>query len=254
MSKFPVRSAFFLVFTAFLTVIVQQKTYFSSMMKSRLTEAPFNPSLWVLVEGEEGKEGDLKKLISHPGIKKIVVRRDNQIKEGLITDLRQADFQVPQVFLDKKFWGFKVFFTGNADRKSELEIKGHIGNIFGRENVSFGPMRKKEDPQYQLMGKVYSIVREWGYPLAVFIIFSFWCFFYYLVSIPISEVGTLIERFQKRGLVRFRISFYGLLFVDLVMSFLCLKMGAPSLISVLALTTIFLVFSGLASKLKNAYE
>ena len=208
--KTPFKSLFFIALSMGLVVGFSQSEKLEGLVSK--PQAEQNPYFYALISKRQNHRSLLRKLRDLPGIKKIVKVSQNTVRQEALRILNQS-----QIDLDEEmeaslgqfpYEGMKVIFSSNLQEKSQNLIRDYLVRLTGKVNVTLGAV-KKYDLNPPDDRSFAPFLQKWGVG-ATLIFFSLISFFMGIsLTRPIREQSYLIQNFQRRKLVAFKINLLG---------------------------------------------
>jgi hypothetical protein len=229
-------------------------SYFQKMIDVKFSKEIPGSYFFCLIDSSISYEDNIRKIKDLPGIERVTQFSSNQIQAQIKEML--GDINDPTI-LDKlavSYVGIRVEFEDKTTENSQNLIREYVRRLIGETNLTIGPtinpfVKDFSSLQYNDLMVKYSLL------VAVLISLIIWLLIYSMVVVRIRELAFLVEKFQRKKLVSFKIVSLCLVIQSLIsLPFIYYLISAPSSIAIMVIAIIFIILSSFelkASKWKN---
>ena len=228
----------------FLGLSITHKDFIQLKIKDRFSEEIVTPHFYALLSKKLNLKKMKDKLISLPGIKEISYLDRKKIKKKVNKEV--SSLKLNKALFKKKYTALKVVFNYDLSLDGQALIKRYLNRYVGELDIVIGKtIGEKRYKERVAKEKVKIKKIYWGgifSPLMIYWVISFFIF-----SKGIWKKSYLIESFQRRRNVHFKIMLSGISFlISIIMTFSLIKKGS-GIIEIFFLVVLFLAFLILAN-------
>ena len=213
--KFIYRTGFKAHLFLLLTVVmaISSLAYFPV---NRLLQAQFRierplPYFHALVSGHRAMSEVKRQLSSLPGVNSIKARKTAHLQEQARVLL--SDLGLEELHQSQAYQGIQVFLNPALRARSYELIKEYLVRLLGKSKITFSALKY---PAVATLKKRESSIRflyQWGYPLLLTVFGLLWLLSFLAISADFQRYCYVIEQYQRRKRVAFKIITSGLLMV-----------------------------------------
>ncbi len=251
--KSPIRGFFLLLFSIILVFSIGQKKYLEEQFTRMIPENKAGDYFYALIASTESYEHVARQMSVLPGVFKVEVLSEEQIKEEVkgILGALQGDLinTSPDSLdsLDLNYAGLKIVYARELkDRPKEL-VREYLSHLVGEGNITLGGI-KSSDQVGDKRTQFIAVIKSWGYSLYLFIIFIFWTISLLAVRMKIAEASYLLEHYQRKQKVGLKVAISGLTMIFLLSVAVTFSLGMPQLINLLVALMIFVLGTAIHAK------
>lgn len=243
-ANYPIRGIFFILSTLTLTM----SFHFSDIVESRFQEIFKDPTplpyFFALLENQSDFERIERKLKNLPKVAGVEMKEYTYQKENLFEDKIVQDMQsdLPEKIEAKNYYGLKVILESNVSTRSVDLIKEYLTRLNDKE-LTMTPVKYSKVVELKGLKKYLSFLRDYGKLTTILSSFLLW-----IISIFIWEGGIknhcfLLEKFQRRNLVAFKIMVAGLVTLFSLSTGMSLIWVKPSVVNEIVLAIVLILGS-----------
>jgi hypothetical protein len=202
------------------------------------------PSFYALISTSEDYLNIQRKLISLPGISSVrILEKDlvNKQAEKIIKNLELKNEEMGTL----DFIGLEVMFDKNINERGQELIRNYLIKLAGEGHITLG--KTNYLPETDNIKVLMDYVNEYGIWIIGLFLGGFWIFSLMIFKKEVKKASYLIEQFQRKRLVEFKILFAGIILIYLVSATVIFLSPSPEWVSVFLIGffySVVLAFSG----------
>lgn len=200
------------------------------------------PYFHALIPGKENSSWIARKIGDLPGVKKVEVISKDELGKQLKVGLGNIIEELPTELSNFQQSGLKVVFSSSLSTASQNLIRDYLLRLIGNEDqVVLGQTVDDKKEIYE-QDKAISKTKKYALPLAYALVIVFLLLSYFSFDKTIRHTCYLVERFQRRRRVSFKLFFFQQCTVAVLALIICLLLGPiQSLNLILAISILFLL-------------
>lgn len=237
--KSPVRGFFLFFFSVALVLSIGQKTYLENQFTKMIPENKAGDFFFALIASGESYENVARQMSVLPGVFKVEVLSEEQIKEEVKGVLGNLQADLTDTTLDLNYAGLKITYARDLKPRAKELIRDYLTHLVGDGNITLGAI-KSADQLSDKRTQFIDVIKSWGYSLYLFIIFIFWTISLLAVRIKIAEASYLLEQYQRKQKVGLKVAINGLTLIFILSVASTFVLGMPQLLNLLAALMIFI--------------
>ncbi len=246
-TKSPIRGFFLFLFSIILVFSIGQKKYLEEQFTKMIPENKAGDYFYALIASGESYENVARQMAVLPGVFKVEVLSEEQIKEEVKGILGGLQGDLTDTTLDLNYAGLKIVYARELkDRPKEL-VRDYLSHLVGEGNITLGSI-KSSDQVGDKRTQFIAVIKSWGYSLYLFIIFIFWTISLLAVRMKIAEASYLLEHYQRKQKIGLKIAINGLTLIFLLSVAVTFSLGMPQLINLLIALMIFILGTAIHAK------
>ncbi len=245
--KSPVRGFFLFFFSIVLVFSIGQKNYLEEQFSRMIPENKAGDYFYTLISTTESYENVARQMQQLPGVYKVEVLSETQIKEEVKNVLGSLQVDLSESSLDLNYAGLKIIYAKELKPRAQELVRDYLTHLVGEGNITLGGV-KTNDQSGDKRAQFINLIKTWGYSLYLFIIFIFWVVSLLLVRIKISEASYLLENYQRKKKVGLKVALNGLTLIFLMSVSVTFILGIPQLVNLAFALAIFIVGISLHAK------
>jgi hypothetical protein len=199
----------FLFLTVLLFFHIQNGAFFNPYLSSDLKIKQEKPYFLALIKSEENVERIMRKMNSLPGVAHSQ-KYDNQELRLKLFELFKEQVELVENF---SFDGIKVVFQDDVSKKSRELIREYLVRYVGEEKIFLGGIVEPPQVSAKSLNPVRYSLSLWGTIGTTLLWFIFFSLFVFKTTNPCY----VIENFQSKKAVRFKVISSGLSFLFILM-------------------------------------
>lgn len=223
-----------------LITLIGHFSLFKRMIFKSLPDEVANPYFHALLSDKENQYRISRKILALPGIKKVSVLSSEKLQEEVSNLLDEIDSQLVSNLFDFNFVGLKVVFKKTLQERSQKLIREYLIRLAGEDNITLGAIRT-DDLYAKKHGYLVAVLKKWGGLFLVFVFSILWMIALYGFSGELRKHSYLIEQFQRRNYVAFKIISTGLVLVFALSFALLFILGTPSYLNLLFIVIVYIL-------------
>ncbi len=217
--------SFMLVLTAFFAQNI-------NLILEREMNQKEKPHFYALLENASQYDGIIPQIKSLPGVESIKFENHDEMQALLKETAKQlgVDDSVLEEVISGQYIGLKINFYPETSKIRLDEAREQIQSIFGAENTTLTPLKM---PQTSM---VQNYLSQMGAQILILIFILLWLLILFSWAEVARKQAYLIEQFQRKKQVCFKLVLSGLLFCTFVAaapSFYFVRPSLPELITVI---------------------
>jgi hypothetical protein len=245
--KSPIRGMCLFFFSILLVFSIGQKIFLEDQFLKLIPENKAGSYFYALIASTESYENVARQMAALPGVFKVDVLSENQIKDEVKSILGNLQVDIGQTNLDLNYAGLKIIYAKDLKPRAQELVRDYLTHLVGEGNITLGSI-KINDQSLDKRNQFIGVIKSWGYSLYLFIIFLFWMISLLAVRVKIAEASYLLESYQRKRKVGIKMASFGLsLFFALSVSSTFI-LGIPQVLNILIALIIFIVGVLLHSK------
>lgn len=238
--KSPVRGFFLFLFSIILVFSIGQKNYLEEQFTRMIPENKAGDYFYALIASSESYQTVARQMSVLPGVHKVEVLSENQIKEEVKNVLGSLQIDTATTSLDLNYAGLKIIYGKDLKPRAKELVRDYLTHLVGEGNITLGAI-KTNDQIADKRAQFISVIKTWGYSLYLFIIFIFWVISLLLVRVKIAEASYLLESYQRKRKVGLKMALNGLTLIFLLSVGVTFVLGIPQVVNLLVAMAIFIV-------------
>lgn len=202
------------------------------------------PSFYALISSSEDYLNIQRKLISLPGISSArILERElvNKQAEKIIKNFQLNDQEMGTL----DFIGLEVMFDKNINERGQELIRNYLIKLAGENNITIGKINYL--PERDNIKVLMDYINDVGVWVIGLLFSVFWIFSLVIFKKEVKKASYLIEQFQRKSLVEFKILFSGIILIYFFSAGVMFFSPSPEWASVCLIGffySVVLVFSG----------
>lgn len=245
--KSPIRGFFLFLFSILLVFSIGQKKYLEEQFTRMIPENKAGDYFYALISTSESYQNVAGQMQKLPGIHKVEILSETQIKEEVKNVLGSLQVDVNDSSLDLNYAGLKVIYAKDLKPRAQELVRDYLTHLVGEGNITLGGI-KTNDQTGDKRAQFISVIKTWGYSLYLFIIFIFWVVSLLSVRVKIAEASYLLENYQRKKKVGLKVALNGLTLIFILSAAVTFVLGIPQLINLAVALGIFAVGISLHAK------
>lgn len=236
----PVKSLLFVGVGASIVIGVSHKENLDNFFSNKSESLRQGNYFYALISGKKNHASISRKIRELPGVESVDILPEKLVRKSASEIFEQSNLDIALLLEDFKYAALKVVFSETLQRRSQELIREYLGRLTGKRDVALGSIKKIEKNIEQKKGGSY-LMRTWGVVVALSLMTVAWIL---LAQSYVKEVGKkayLIESFQRRKGVTFKIACIGVLSIFLIGVLLAFGIASPGFKWVLLSTVPYLV-------------
>lgn len=238
--KSPLRGFFLFAFSILLVFSIGQKTFLEDQFLKVIPENKAGSYFYALIASTESYENVARQMAVLPGVHKVEVLSENQIKDEVKSILGSLQVNLTQTTLDLNYAGLKIIYAKDLKPRAQELVRDYLTHLVGEGNITLGTI-KINDQAYDKRTQFIGVIKSWGYSLYLFIIFVFWVVSLLSVRVKIAEASYLLESYQRKRKVGVKMASFGLSLIFLISVATTFVLGIPQILNLTAALMIFVV-------------
>ena len=244
----PARFSFFVLFSVLLVIFFVQKDFLEKKIRGYFSEEIMTPHFYALIPNKFESKKIIKKIKTLPGIQSASFIGERKINQKIEKGIKRLKLN-GRIF-EKKYTGVKIFFEKELSLKGQDLIKKYLSRFIGSEKVVLGKTIAEKNYKIKKQKSEEKVKRIfWFYNILP--LFILWMISFRLLGQIIKKRSYLIENFQRKKNVYFKIVFTGKVFIFLLSLLMMLPFGVSDYFFVFSLLLIFIFMSLVLSLEKN---
>lgn len=195
---------------------------------------------YALIASTESYNNVARQMAVLPGVHKVEVLSENQIKDEVKGILGSLQVNLTQSTLDLNYAGLKVIYAKDLKPRAQELVRDYLTHLVGEGNITLGAIKINDqslDKRNQFMGAI----KSWGYSLYLFIIFIFWIISLLSVRAKIAEASYLLESYQRKRKVGVKMASFGLSLIFVISAASTFALGMPQFLNLAVALMIFII-------------
>ena len=238
--KSPARAFFLVIFSILLVFSVGQKAFLEEQFLKMIPENKAGSYFYALIASTESYQSVARQMAVLPGVYKVEVLSENQIKDEVKSILGALQVNLTQTTLDLNYAGLKIIYNKDLKPRAQDLVRDYLTHLVGEGNITLGAIKANDsvvDKRTQFIG----VIKTWGYSLYLFIIFMFWTISVLSVRSKIAEVSYILENYQRRRKVGVKMASFGLTLIFALSVGTTFILGTPQVINLVIVLLAFVV-------------
>ena len=229
--------------------LVQNKNLDRMLFKELPDEREY---FYALISGSKNGNDVSRKLQSLPGIALIKILPQGMIQKELMKALKDSDLaQYMDASLEQlNYQGLKVIFSSNTKEQSQNLIRDYLLRLVGKNSLTMGPVQKKSLILLKSQ-KSFVFFKKYGVLFLIMVGMVIWMLLGLSYRAAFRDSSYMIENFQRRRSVSFKIVLSGMSSLFLAGLLLAWWPGAMDSKGVLMAVVPFLLMIFLHAKTKE---
>ncbi len=195
---------------------------------------------YALIASTESYQNVARQMAVLPGVHKVEVLSENQIKDEVKSILGSLQVDLNQTTLDLNYAGLKVTYAKELKPRAQELVRDYLTHLVGEGNITLGAI-KANDQAYDKRTQFIGVIKSWGYSLYLLIIFIFWTISLLSIRVKIAEASYLLESYQRKRKVGVKMASFGLSLIFAISVASTFVLGMPQLLNLVAALMIFVV-------------
>lgn len=189
-----------------------------------------------LVSSKINTEMLTRKILELPGVLKIDALKQSEVKNEINKINNELNLTKDEISELSSMTALKVSMTPELNQSSINLIREYMQRITGADNIVLGSVSKKINQELEVKN-VLNIIKSWPLQVAGVVLVLFWILSFFNVRFEVKRVAYIIESFQRKNLVAFKIMATMIsivLTVSILLSYIILS---PNLYSLLLISS-----------------
>lgn len=202
---------------------------------------------YALIASTESYQNVARQMAVLPGVHKVEVLSENQIKDEVKGILGSLQVDLSQSTLDLNYAGLKVIYAKDLKPRAQELVRDYLTHLVGEGNITLGAI-KVNDQTLDKRNHFIGAIKSWGYSLYLFIIFLFWMISLLSIRVKIAEASYLLESYQRKRKVGVKMATFGLSLIFVISVGSTFILGMPQVLNLTVALMIFVIGILLHSK------
>lgn len=245
--KSPLRGFFLFLFSVLLVFSIGQKTFLEDQFLKMIPENKAGSYFYALIASTESYQNVARQMAVLPGVHKVEVLSENQIKDEVKGILGSLQVDLTQTTLDLNYAGLKVIYAKDLKPRAQELVRDYLTHLVGEGNITLGAI-KVNDQTLDKRNHFIGAIKSWGYSLYLFIIFLFWMISLLSIRVKIAEASYLLESYQRKRKVGVKMATFGLSLIFAISVGSTFILGMPQVLNLAVALMIFIIGILLHSK------
>jgi len=245
--KSPLRGFFLFLFSVLLVFSIGQKTFLEDQFLKMIPENKAGSYFYALIASTESYQNVARQMAVLPGVHKVEVLSENQIKDEVKGILGALQVDLTQTTLDLNYAGLKVIYAKDLKPRAQELVRDYLTHLVGEGNITLGAI-KVNDQTLDKRNHFIGAIKSWGYSLYLFIIFLFWMISLLSIRVKIAEASYLLESYQRKRKVGVKMATFGLSLIFAISVGSTFILGMPQVLNLTVALMIFVIGILLHSK------
>ena len=198
-----------------------------------------NPYFNALISNNTNLNSVIRKMKNLPGVSDVQVTQSNQLKsevnqlkerfgEGIVSSLSTLNYRKIKIELDK-----------GIHAKNQSLIKEYLGKLVGKSSLTVGMVKTPKQIKLDREASAFKVL-DWGSSYLISLSGLMFFISTFLLARQASDISFLIERFQRKTMVKEKILISGLSVITVVLLASNIYFNANvEMISILAVIAVF---------------
>lgn len=247
LTKSPVRGFFLVFFSIILVLSIGQKNQLEEQFTKMIPENKSGDFFYALIASTESYEQVARQMAVLPGVFKIEVLSEEQIKEEVRAILGTVTADLTDSNLDLNYAGLKVIYAKDLKQRPKELVRDYLTHLVGEGNITLGAI-KSNDQGIDKRAQFISVIKSWGYSLYLFIIFIFWTISLLAVRAKIAEASYILEHYQRKQKVGLKVAINGLSLIFILSVAFTFVLGMPQMLNLLVALVLFVIGTAIHAK------
>lgn len=216
-----------------------QRPFLEEQFMKLIPENLSGDSFYTLINGQENYLKIADSMRSLPGVHKVEVLTEVQIKEEVKNIFSNLNMTNNLAQLDLNYAGLKIVFKKDLKPRAKELVRDYLTHLAGENNAILGAI-KSVDSTEEKKNQMIKGIKDWGFSIFILTMVIFWFISLLLVKAKVLEAAYLLESFQRRSKIALKMAIAGLCLIFFSFSATTLVLGIPK-INNLALTLVLFV-------------
>lgn len=224
-----------------------QRPFLEEQFTRMIPENKAGSYFFALISSSESYQTIAGQMGVLPGVHKVEILSENQIKEEVKNILGNLQLTNPQAMMDLNYVGLKIIYTRDLKPRAQELVRDYLTHLVGESNITLGAI-KSADATLEKRNQLITSIKQWGYTMYLALVLVFW--FVALISVrsKITETSYLLENFQRKRKVALKMAINGLSIIFLVSLAITFILGMPKFLNLGFALALFVVGILLHSK------
>ncbi|MFA6236423.1 MAG: hypothetical protein WC635_03765 [Bacteriovorax sp.] len=245
--KSPLRGFFLFLFSVLMVFSIGQKTFLEDQFLKMIPENKAGSYFYALIASTESYQNVAHQMAVLPGVHKVEVLSENQIKDEVKGILGSLQVNLSQTTLDLNYAGLKVIYAKDLKPRAQELVRDYLTHLVGEGNITLGAI-KINDQSLDKRNQFIAAIKSWGYSIYLFVVFLFWMIALLSVRVKIAEASYLLESYQRKRKVGVKMASFGLSLIFILSVASTFVLGMPQILNLSIALMIFIVGILLHSK------
>lgn len=239
--EWPVRGVSYLLMSFFLVMIAARFTQVRSFMNGFWNDPIESSYFYALCPESENVARISRKIKTLPGVKLVSLVSQAELNKrlGQVIDEVGLSDQVSEL-ASLSYIGIKVTFDHALSIQSMNLVRDYLTRLVGEDKVVLGRIYEAQSKQQK------SNLKVWSAHILLTIVLVLWGFICSFFNLKIMQKGHLLEQFQRRKFVAFKLFVFGnavLCLFGFILSLIFSEVNYLALLSVITLIMITSVYN-----------
>jgi hypothetical protein len=228
----------FLLVSASFVLVVGNWTVLKDEILDLYPDYMKGPSFYALVSENEDYLNIQRKLISLPGISSVKILEKDKVKEQ--TEKIMESFQLKNEELGTiNYIGLEVMFDKNINDRGQELIKNYLLKLAGESNITIG--KTNYLPEKDNIKSLMDFINAGGIWFISSLFGIFWVFSLIIFKKEVKRASYLIEQFQRKRSVEFKILFSGIILIYFSSAGILFFAPTPEWLSIILIGFFYLI-------------
>lgn len=229
---------FFLLISCAFVLVLGNWSYLKDKILDLYPDYMKGPSFYALINEQEDYLNIQRKLITLPGISSVKILEKDKVKEQ--TEKIMNSFQLKNDEVGAfDFVGLEVMFDKNINNRGQELIRNYLLKLAGENNITIG--KTNYLPEKDNIKSLMDFINTSGSWFIALFFAIFWVFSLSLLKKEVKKASYLIEQFQRKRMVEFKILFSGIIIIYFSSAGLVFLAPSPEWVSVILVGFFYLI-------------
>jgi len=238
--KSPIRGFFLVLFSFLMVFSLGQKTLLENQFMKLIPENKSGAYFYALINTSESYQTIMSQMSVLPGVYKVEMLSEEQIKKEVSGILNSVQVNLDQSLIDFNYIGIKVIYAKDLKLRAQELVRDYLTHLVPEGKLTMGAI-KTEDLTVEKRNQMISFIKTWGYSFIVFLLTVFWVISLILVRNKIAETSYLLESYQRKSKVSFKMAINGMSIIFILACGLTFILGIPQIMNLSIALAIFIV-------------
>ena len=229
-AKSPLRGFFLIFFSIALVFSLGQRPFLEEQFMKMIPENKAGSYFYALIASSESYQSIATQMGVLPGVHKVEILSEAQIKEEVKNILGTLQVQVKDGLIDLNYVGLKIIYSRDLKPRAQELVRDYLTHLAGEGNITLGAI-KTADTTLEKKNQLITAIKEWGYSLYVGLLLIFWMISLISVRTKIAETSYLLEAYQRRRNIALKMAVIGLTLIFIVATSTTFILGMPKFLN-----------------------
>lgn len=227
------------MFSLLLIFSLGQRPFLEDQFMKMVPENKAGSYFYALIASSESYQTIANQMGVLPGVHKVEILSENQIKEEVKNILGNLQVNVKDGLIDLNYVGLKIIYAKDIKPRAQNLVREYLTHLVGEGNITLGTI-KSADQTLEKRNQMIATIKEWGYTFYLVLVATFWLISLVLVKAKIAETSYLLQSYQRKTKVALKMASFGMALFFIIGVAISFSLGLPKFLNLTLALALFI--------------